>query len=376
MSFKKIAKWLVLLLLVISGLLVMQFSRLKIDYNFEKFFPIDDEETSFFLSYRKKFEPDNDFVLLAIENKKGVFELDFLKKIERLQKELKNINEVQIVSSILTEKERIVYPGGLLGERPYIQLKENNLKRDREFLVKNVEMKSLFLSENEKATSLFIRHTDFLVGEPMDSFVEELKMTLSKYSFDGVHLAGRTVGQTFYIERMSNELILFFGLSFVLILVFLLIAFRSGWGLILPLIVLLLTMLWIVGFIAVYGEPVSVVMTTLPSVMFVVAMSDVIHLLSRYLDAVRAGNGNYPSIQIALREVGMPTFLTSITTAVGFFSLYFVSVEPVQVFGIVAGVGVMIAFFLTIVLLPILIYFIPSPKHVKGGAEDPFWKKK
>ena len=41
---------------------------------------MEDSETEFFFDHRQKFESDNDFLLIAIENESGIYDLDFLKK--------------------------------------------------------------------------------------------------------------------------------------------------------------------------------------------------------------------------------------------------------------------------------------------------------
>ena len=104
-------------------------------------------------------------------------------------------------------------------------------------------------------------------------------------------------------------------------------------------------------------------------------MSDVIHLVSRYLDSLRDGKNKYDAIMQSINEVGLATLLTSITTAIGFFSLYFVRVEPIQRFGIVIGIGVLIAFILTFALLPVCFYLFPDPKYIHKTKKDHFWKK-
>ena len=43
-------------------------SQLKFDYDFEDFFPKNDPETEYFLEFRKSFETDNDFFIVALEN--------------------------------------------------------------------------------------------------------------------------------------------------------------------------------------------------------------------------------------------------------------------------------------------------------------------
>ncbi|MFM2201244.1 MAG: hypothetical protein RL040_444, partial [Bacteroidota bacterium] len=41
---------------------------LKFSYDFEAFFPQEDPETDFYLALRDRFETDNDFFIVALEN--------------------------------------------------------------------------------------------------------------------------------------------------------------------------------------------------------------------------------------------------------------------------------------------------------------------
>ena len=82
-------------------------------------------------------------------------------------------------------------------------------------------------------------------------------------------------------------MVVFVGLSAFLIIIFLFIAFRSVWGVLVPQVIIFASMIWVVGGMAMFEEPMNIVLSTLPSIMFVVSMSDVIHLVSRYLDALR-----------------------------------------------------------------------------------------
>jgi predicted RND superfamily exporter protein len=77
--------WIALSLTIFLSLFFFAALRqLRFDYNFEKFFPNHDPQTKFYHAHRTRFESDNDFLLLAIEHKEGIYHLDFLKKIEQL----------------------------------------------------------------------------------------------------------------------------------------------------------------------------------------------------------------------------------------------------------------------------------------------------
>ncbi len=64
-------------------------------------------------------------------------------------------------------------------------------------------------------------------------------------------------------------------------------------------------------------------------------------------------------------KTAMACLLTSITTAIGVFSLFFINLKVIQTMGLLAGIGVLFAFILTLFLLPVLIDWFP-PKHLKN----------
>lgn len=351
--------------------------NIKFDYDFEKFYPTDDPETEFFLDYRQKFESDNDFLLVAIENESGIYKLDFLKKVDALTRDLQKAKYVKNVLSITEQNEYFIYSGmSKAAERPYINFEDVDLKRDSANISSKEELVNNLVAEDGKSLCLFIRHKDFLSKKGSDVLITTIELKAKKYGFDKVRIGGRAIGQKYYIDKMSFEMLLFIGLSAVLVVVFLLIAFKSIWGVLIPQAVIVSGMVWLIGGMSLADQPMNIILTVLPSVMFVVSMSDVIHLVSRYLDALRELNNSFEAMKLAVREVGMATFLTSVTTAIGFFSLVFVRVEPIQVFGTVMGIGVMIAFVLTFSILPALFYLTGGPKYITARKKDHFWRSR
>jgi len=374
--FKKFA-WIGLsVFLLITAGLGYYLKDIRFDYNFENFFPSHDEETSFFYDYRDNFKSDNDFLLISIENEAGVFKPDFLKKVDKFSNELTKVKHVDYVRSITSEKEQFIFPGGSTSSKPYIDLSDFEAKRDSTRIYKNDELINTFIAENGKAICIFVKHEDYLSKKKSDQLIVDVDGISNKLKIKNIRIAGRAVGQAYYIDKMIFELTLFFGLSIFLIILFLYIAFKSLWGILIPQVVIVASLIWTLGGMGLFDEPINIILTVLPSILFVVCMSDVIHLVSKYLDALRVEKDSFKSIKIAVKEVGLATFLTSLTTAIGFFSLYFVRVQPIQIFGIILGFGVLIAFVLTFLTLPILFYIFPGPKHIiNENPKEHFWKR-
>ncbi len=369
---RAVAKYILIGLIAITLPLAYQWKNLSFSYEFEDFLPQNDENADLFLSFKDKFSSDNDFLLLAIENSTGIFDSTFLRKVEALEKDIAKTKDIEAVRSILSLSEFRFMPGGILVEIPYIHLDSLRLDKDSTRIYGHKELVNQFVAENGKSLCLFIKHTDFLSKNGSDTLAINMNEMMAKYDFDEYHLVGRVVGQKYYVEKMQHEMILFLSISVLLVIVFLWIAFRSIWGIILPMIVLFAAGIWVIGTMGLVGEPINVLLVLLPSILFVVGMSDVIHLVSKYLDNLRFGMQKNEAVINAMKEIGLATLLTSVTTAIGFLSLMVIPVKPIQSFAIFISLAVVITFLITITTLPAL-FILSKPPRVIEKYKNPIW---
>src|ERR1700741_4675161 len=98
-SYKGWSRIVILFIVVFSVVCGFYVQKLKFDYDFEAFFPNEDSELNVYENYRKTFEHDNEFVLIGLENQKGIFQKDFLEKVDLLTRDLKKIEYVKNIVS-------------------------------------------------------------------------------------------------------------------------------------------------------------------------------------------------------------------------------------------------------------------------------------
>lgn len=376
-NIKKIA-WITLLgVLIISTLFVFTASRVRFDYDFEAFFSQTDPETKYFFEHRSRFETDNDFIFIALENEPSIFDIDFLKKVSAFVKDLEQDSLVVNVQSLTNMEEYVKTPfSAAVLSRPYIHLNDaSKLKKDSVRIYSHPEIANNFLDENATALLIIVKHKQYMSQKNCDNIKASIDKLLKKHKLSDFQYAGRAIGTGYYINQMIYETGLFIGLSFILVIAFLILAFRSLWGLLLPLSVVGLSMLWIVGFMGLVNEPISLILTTLPSIIFVVAMSDVMHLVSKYMDELRNGADKVSAVKIAYSEVGKATLLTSLTTAVGFLTLLMVDMQPVKSYGLFTAIGVGLAFIIAYTYLPAMLVLTGTPRKSKIDSKKTFWYK-
>lgn len=376
-NIKKIALITLLGVLILSTFLAYKVSNVGFDYNFEAFFSEKDPETEYFEEHRHRFTTDNDFIFIALINEPSVFDHDFLIRVRDFVDELAQDSLVKSVQCITHMDEYVKTPfSAAVFSRPYLDVDDpDGYSKDSIRIFSHPEIASAFLDKNGKAVLVNVRHQEYLSKEKCDQVVTSIDRLLEKYDFEDYKYAGRAVGMGYYVDQMFTETLLFIGLSFGLVMIFLVIAFRSLWGLWVPLTIVGMSMLWIVGFMGLVNQPINLILTTLPSIIFVVAMSDVMHLVSKYLEELRSGKDKLAAIKTAYTEVGKATLLTSLTTAAGFLTLLMIDMEPVRDFGTYTAIGVMLAFILAYTLLPAMLVLTKTPPVLNVPNIKNIWYK-
>lgn len=363
---------------VITAFAVLLISRLNINYDFEAYFPQDHPETAFYKNFRKTFETDNDFFIIGLENQSGAFDLDFLRRVDSLTSDLEKAPYMVEVASPTRLKEFVRDPFiGTVFEKPLLRLEsDTTLAADSARVFANPGIIGAFFSADGKSVAINIKHEGHLSKSKSDELAVIIPSLVEKYAWDKSHVIGRALGQKMYVEMMVNELLLFISVSLLLTILFLFIAFRSGWGIVIPTLVVLISITWTMGFVKLIGNDVDLMMTILPTIIFVVGMSDSVHVLTKYLQELRNGREKIDAIRYAFKSIRLATFLTALTTSIGFLTLMLSNIEPISNFGLYTSVGVMLAYGLTYTMLPAILILAKPKRMMEFALNEDFWTRK
>ena len=352
-------------------------SKLEFDYDFEKFFPQEDNDLAFYEDYREKFENDNDFILLGFANEGGVFEQEFLEKIESFTVKLRTLPHLREVVSPLEMSYFELSPGGMgFKKSPIFHVDDpEQYAADRERLENSIEPVAEMVNLENNSLIVVIKNKQLINKEDSDELATALQDLIDEEGFKEIHMMGKIMGQQEYIAVMKVEFLTFASISIFVLIVFLIIAYRALWGILIPLATVLLAVIGSLGFMQLSGTPLNMMTTLLPVIMLVVGMSDVVHLVSKYLEEIRYCRTKTVAIKNMLKKVGVATLLTSLTTALGFVTLIGVGMEPIQDFGIFTAVGVILAFVLSILFIPSIFLNIKKPKITDSTKVQNAWER-
>ena len=366
--------WFALLLLaIVSTLSVWALRSVRLDHDFERFFPTDDPELDRYMAFRERFGGDNDFLLIGASHPVSVFDPSFLRRFDRLADTLAVLPHVRSVSCPTNLSEPRITPVGVF-QVPWLRVEADSLLRaDSARLWQDPMIRDTYFAADGRAMLLVLQAEPGLSKARSDEALLAIQGAVDRSGMGNVRMGGRLHGQYWYIQKMQRELVVFFSVSVLLLAVFLAIGFRSWWGVLVPIAVVGLSVLWQVGFMTMLGKPLTVLTMLLPTILFVVGMSDVVHILQRYLEALRNGHPKERALAITYYEVGLATFLTSLTTAIGFATLNTSGIQPVREFGVYTAIGVFVAFLLAFTLLPALLLLVPTPVRAGEDQHSAMW---
>jgi predicted RND superfamily exporter protein len=145
----------------------------------------------------------------------------------------------------------------------------------------------------------------------------------------------------------------------LVILVFLTIMLRSFLSVIATLIVIIGSVMATMGLSGWAGMFLSTATVNVPTLVMTLAVADCVHVIATMRQSMQNGFSKAHSIERSIALNFMPILITSVTTAIGFLMMNMSDSPVLRDFGNLSALGVMIACFLSVTLLPALLKLLP-----------------
>jgi len=358
-------------LLTLASLFLL--TRLQFTFDFEQFFPQGDPDFEFFKSYIKDFESDDNFLLIAVERREGVFDKDFLERFHEFSVKAGELPHVTSSMSLTKMQYPIRTPFGVttvpalhIDDTTYYATDRARVLQDRRF-VNNL------ISADGTALSVVLKTVNQSSLDQATELMDSLNNLLKAYSFDEVHVLGRAYFQKEMVWMEMREIAVSTLIAALLAAAVLFFIFRRWWTVFISMAGIGLSLLFFLGLLSAFGMELNALSALYPILMCIVGVADTIHITSKYLDELGKGHDRDTAIRTTLREVGFATFITCITTAIGFASLLTNRTAPIQGFGINAAIGVVAAFFVIYGWLWAMLPRFRTDQLIQFTPEYAFW---
>jgi predicted RND superfamily exporter protein len=185
-----------------------------------------------------------------------------------------------------------------------------------------------------------------------------------------MHYSGMPYIRSQIMTKVSHEMTLFLILAILVTAFILWVFFRSGNVVFFSLIITAVGVLWSMGIMHLFGYKITILTGLIPPLIMVIGLPNCIFLINKYHSEFVAHGNKIKAITRSIETIGVTLFLANITTSIGFGVLYFTKSSMLVEFGLVASISVMATYFITLVLVPVVLVMLPTPKAKHTKHQD------
>ena len=373
-------KWLTMVvILAISAFFFLEMRQnTKMETNLDKYMP-HDHPAFVYSDKAEEWFDIKDGIIVALENKNGVFNTETLDTLKQLTKRFQKFDEIDKndVTSLYTADNIVGSEDGMDVKAFYkrVPKSEEKLRQLRQNVKNNEMIFGRLVSTDETVTVIIAEIGDDVFTQ---EFYNEILETANASQTDDIkiYVAGRPIVEGTMALLGPADMKKMVPIVLLVIFVVLFVTLRSFKGTLITLGVVFFSTIWAFGLMATVGIPIYAVSTMIPVMLIAIGVADGIHLYSHlhtFVDHNPSASKKEATIDM-IKHMWKPVVMTSVTTAVGFISLLTSQVYPVKYFGIFTAFGVMMAMVFSLVFLPaaIMIFGLPKAKSInknedKGG---------
>lgn len=364
MNHPKWVFWGILLLTLLAGL---QIPSIKVDTDPENMLPTDNAARVFHDHVKERFGL-YDMIVVGVVNEsaQGVYNPQSLSELQQLSEAIVQMDGV--VRQDLMSLDRVDNitqegPGTIRFEWMMKQVPQNQAGVDqiRASVERMPLLNNTLVSGDGKAAGIYIPITQKSESYRISNLIQTEIETLSgnnDYYISGLPVAEDTFGVEMFLQMAISA-----PLAGLMIFALMWVFFRSLLLITAPMLVAMGAVIITMGLLIGQGYTVHIMSSMIPIFLMPIAVVDSVHILSEFADRYRPGEEPKAALKEVLKHLFTPMLYTSLTSAVGFASLAFTPIPPVQVFGLHVAFGIMLAFLLTITLVPAYIMSL-SPQRM------------
>jgi predicted RND superfamily exporter protein len=197
--------------------------------------------------------------------------------------------------------------------------------------------------------------------------IKELGDAFSKKHNTEMHYSGMPYIRSQLMTKVRAEMTLFLILAIIVTAIILWMFFRSFTTVFFSLIVVVIGVAWSIGIMYLFGYKITVLSGLIAPLIMVIGLPNCIFLINKYQSEFVAHGNKIKALARSIETIGVTLFLANITTAIGFGVLYFTKSSMLVEFGVVAAISVMATYVITLILIPVILNYLPTPKakHTK-----------
>lgn len=348
-------RWLIIVLVLVGTLFFgNELKKLEIDADIVRSLPDDDADAKLLKKIGENFGSNNmGVIILETDNIYQPAVIEHIQLITNTLTEVDGISSVSSLTNIINIKgsEYGIEIGKLVDEYELPTTAEA-FEKLRTNILNNPMYKGSIVSEDETASLIVFNIEND--GNVNQIAKEVINKTTALEIPEKLYYIGSPMLVTYISDLMRKDLTTLLPIAFLVIAIVLLLSFRSLSGVILPLLIAVISIVWSLGTMAFLGIKMSMISNNIPIILLAIGSAYTIHVINR-VNKVRLEQ-EPAAIQKALTFVLIPVILAALTTIIGFVSFIFGSyLEMIVDFGIFTALGTLFACLLSIFFVPAIL---------------------
>ena len=349
-KYKYIFLSLILVLLLVS---LYNISGFKIFYESERIIELSNESRDIIDTSLD----DKNLILLAVEFQDSVKYQDLL-DLSNVSLKISKDQNTKSVRSIFNE--RVLIKSSVIPFAVKI-FDIDNYDKYKTSLSKIKKYGSNFATEDLKSFLFIIKSKDLNSEEQKRSYLNKLEKEFSQHNIK-VYITGQMKSEIYMQDNVTRELLLFIILSSILCSLVLYFYLGNIKLVLINFISVCISLIFSFSLSNKLFGGIELVMILIPAIVFIITISDFMHLLN----SEKLYKNKYRSFKTQMEKIGMPVFVTSLTTAIGFLSFTFSSLIPLFRFGLITTITIFISLFVIVILYSLIINFNIN-KNIKNN---------
>ncbi len=310
----------VLIVLGVSTLfMAYQGTQIKMSYKMAQMLPDSDTTVIRYNNFKKIFGQDGSVLYLGISDS-AIENIDNFNKWYDLSHAIKKINGVEETLSLAKVFElkrddslKRFFVDPIFKTRPQTQKELDSLFQQ---LYNLPFYKGLLYNPETKATILAVTLNKSKVNSKnifeLFNDIEEQVSLYEQESGINVHYSGLPYIRTKMSKMIKEELLMFTLVTILVASILLLIFFKSFKALFYPLIVMLVSVIWVVGLLHSFGFEITILTGILPPLIIVLAVENNIFLLNKYHSEFKNHRNKIKALSRMIQRVGAAMLLTNL----------------------------------------------------------------
>lgn len=365
---------LIIALVLLTVFMGYHASKVQMSYDFSRAIPTDHPKYKAYLEFKKTFGEDGSLLTIGFTSA-NFFEVNQFNALTGFQERLKKINGVEDIISVngaVTLKKNDstnkldairIFPTNIKSQQALDSLKDifYSLPFYRGLLY-NPDTKAYLLGLRINSVILGSKARETTIGE-----IEKEAAAFAETSQLDLHLSGLPLIRTNVALRIAEEMQWFLMGSLLLSALILFIFFRSLSTTLLSLAVVLIGVVYSLATIHMLGFRITLLNALIPPLVVVIGIPNCIYFLNKYHTAFMKSGDKKKAIVEMIGKMGVVTLFCNISAALGFAVFALTKSIILKEFGIVAGINIMALFFISLILIPISLFYMAEPrkKHTR-----------